>query len=244
MSHRISFGVDHFRRIYALLSTVSVLALSGCASHVTTPRPTFKEIAVIPVTSPTSIYTENRMLAAPLIPAMIASSVANRLKTNEFNERMARARDALGPRFTQMLVEELRAQGFSAHVFDTFTRSSKAPDDINYDKLPTQDAVLHIWFTDVSMDSPRTSSDYVPRVNIEARFYPKRNVPYEHQLYLYYRYGTDANGEKSWSIPSDPKYRYANFDSLMRGADSVAESWEMAMREMARRIAHDLPKAE
>lgn len=231
-----------FRSLRALALVTAAVVLVGCASRPVTPAPAFKAIAVIPVASPESIYTQNRMLAAPLVPVLIAGSIANRIKTNEFNERMTVARVALGPKFTEILIEELRAQGFSAYALDRFARDPAAPDSINYETLPTDDAVLHVWFSDLSMDSPRTSTDYLPRVNVDASFYPKRDA-FDHQTYFYFRYGTDASGSnKPWSIPSDLKYRYPNFESLMSRADEVAESWHVAAREMARRIASGLPR--
>lgn len=231
-----------WRNWCALALAAAVMALAGCASRPVSPPPAFKAIAVIPVASPESIYTQNRMLAAPLIPVLIAGSVANRIKTNEFNERMTAARVAFGPKFTHILIEELRAQGFSAYAFDRFARDPAAPDNIDYAALPTDDAVLHVWFSDLSLDSPRTSTDYLPRVNVDASFYPKRDA-FDHQTYFYFRYGTDASGSaRPWSIPSETKYRYPNFEALMSRADEVAESWHVAAREMARRIAAGLPR--
>lgn len=228
------------RRI-GLLLLVGMLALVGCASRKpATPRPAFKEIAVVPVMSPESVYTENRMFAAPILPAMIATSISNRAKSRGFDQHMASARQSLGPRFTQMLVEALRAKGLSAHVWDTMPRDPRAPDNIEYAKLPTDDAVLHVWFNDLAMDSPRTSSDYLPRMNVDGYFFPTRTAAEEHQTYFYFRYGADASGQKPWSIPSDAKYRFPNFDALIERSSDVDASWQDGMREMARRMADSI----
>ena len=226
--------------VVLLLSTATIL-VSACGSSPVRPPIPFRAIALIPVVSPQSIYVENRRLPLPL-PLLIASSIANRGKDAEFSRRMDATRTELGPRFTRMLMEELQAQGFAVQTLEGFARSATDPDDIAYAKLPTQDAVLHVWFNDVSMDSPRTSSDYLPRVNTEAMFLPQPDHPDDGQSF-YYRYGTDASGSKPWSIPASDRYRYPNFDALIANSDDVAESWTVGLRETAKRIARDLPRA-
>lgn len=229
------------RTMFILLLSAATILIGACGSSPVRPPIPFRAIALIPVASPQSIYVENRRLPLPL-PLSIASSIANRGKDAEFSRRMDAARKELGPRFTRMLMEELQAQGFNVQTLEGFARSTTDPDNIAYAKLPTKDAVLHVWFNDVSMDSPRTSSDYLPRVNVDATFYPEPSRPDDGQS-LYYRYGTDANGSKPWSIPASDKYRYPNFDALIANSDDVAESWTVGLREMAKRIARDLPRA-
>ena len=230
------------RAMVVLLLSAATILVGACGTQPVKPPIPFRAIALIPVASPKSIYTENRMLPLPLLPVLIASSISNRGKSAEFSRRMDAARAELGPRFTKMLMEELQAQGFNVQTLEGFARSATDPDDIAYAKLPTKDAVLHVWFNDVSMDSPRTSSDYIPRVNTEAMFLPQPGLLDDGQSF-YYRYGADANGNKPWSIPSAEKYRYPNFDALISRGDDVAESWTVGLREMAKRIARDLPRA-
>lgn len=232
------------RRACIACLTASAALLVGCANGPKTPVPRYTQIEVIPITSPTDVYTQNRLVPLPVLPVLVASSIANRMKSNEFVTRMRGAIDGLGPELTAMVVEELQAQGMRAEPFDRFTRSSKAPDDIDYLKLPTQHAVLHIWFSDVSMDSPRTSSYYLPRVNIDLAFYPKLDPSYAHAQYLRYHYGTDAGEDKGHGrdIQSHDKYRFADFDALLNRSDDVQESWRAGLREIARRIARDIHK--
>ena len=227
-------------KLVLLLSAVTVV-LGACGSQPSKAPLPFRAIALIPVASPASIYTENRMLPIAL-PLVIASSISNKGKSAAFSQRMDSVRQRLGPRFTAMLTEELKAQGFTVNMLGGFERSPTDPDDIAYAKLPTHDAVLHVWFSDVSMDSSRLSSEYVPRVNVDAAFYPQKSAP-DDALSFYYRYGTDASGDKPWSIPSADKYRYPNFDALISRSDDVAEGWEAGLREMAKRLARSLPRA-
>ena len=72
MNHTITSSTRAARRLALLFLVAGTWAVSGCASRApVAPRPTFKQIAVVPVTSPAAIYTENRMFAAPILPALI-----------------------------------------------------------------------------------------------------------------------------------------------------------------------------
>lgn len=217
------------------------LVLSGCASKPRVPPPPYQRIALIPVWPPAELYTENRMFALPLLPAMLANSIANRGKSETFGAHMDAARRRLGPAMTRMVQEELATRGVPNALLDV-PRSERWPDIFDYPRLPTRDALLHVWFSDVSMDSSRLSSVYVPRVNMGFGFLPRVDVPYDQQLYIDYRYGADAGSEdKGWSIPADPRYRWADFDALMAQSDAIGQSWLEGCRQIARRIARDLP---
>lgn len=184
------------------------------------------------------------MLPLPVLPVPIASSIANRVKSAEFSRQMEKSKSEMGPQFTRMLVEELQARGFAVHVLEGIARNPTDPEDIDYATLPTRDAVLHVYFSDVSMESSRLSSSYLPRVNVDVVFLPRGDRP-DDGTSLSYRYGADASDDgKSWSIPSDPKYRFPDFGALVSRAADVSESWQKAMRETARRIARDLPRPE
>lgn len=232
------------RPIVVLLLSAAALLIGGCGSAPPRPPIPFKAIALVPVLSPAKLYTDNRMVPLPVLPVLIASSIANRAKSAEFSRQMEKSRSEMGPQFTRMLLEELQARGFAVHVLEGIARPPTDPEGIDYATLPTQDAVLHVYFNDVSMESSRLSSSYLPRVNVDVVFLPRGDRP-DDGTSLSYRYGADASDDgKSWSIPSDPKYRFPDFGALVSRAADVSESWQKAMRETARRIARDLPRPE
>lgn len=122
---------------------MATILVGACGSSPARPPVPFKTIALIPVASPPTLYTENRLAPLPVLPMLIASSIANRGKSAEFSQRMEKPRSEMGVRFTKMLLDELRARGFAVRIYDDFDRSPDAHDDIDYAKLSTHDAVLN-----------------------------------------------------------------------------------------------------
>lgn len=223
------------------LCAAAVLA-AGCATRLTEPPIDYAEIALLPVMSPQQVYTENRMLALPVVPALIANSVANRVKSSHFDAHMADAKAQMGPLMTQRVLEELRARGLRVHVLEGLARDPQAPDSIDYTRVPTRHAVLHVLFTDLTMESSRLSSMYTPRMHVEAVLYASPKAPESQQQYLFYRYGADMRQGVPWAVTADPKYRYPDFDSLLRHRDEIAQGWRETASELARRIANDIRK--
>ena len=224
---------------------LAAAALLGCASK--PPVQTtmaYARIALLPVQSPQAVYTENRMFAVPVLPAIIANSAANRIKSADFDAHMAAGKAQLGPLMQELLLEALAARGLQVHVLDGFRRDPADPDAIEYETLPTRDAVLHVMFADVAMDSSRLSSTYAPRLQVDAVLRASPRAPDEQQQYLTYQYGADLRADARWAIAADPKYRYPNFDSLLARRDEITQSWREAVREIARRVAEDIRKPQ
>lgn len=242
----ISFLSGIQRGVAVCMLALTVAVLSGCASGPKAPVPRYTQIEVIPVTSPQGVYTQNRLVPLPVLPVLVASSIANRMKSNDFVTHMREPIEALGPELTAMVVEELQAQGQTARPLESLVRNPKNPDKIDYLRLglPPDRAVLHVVFADVSMDSPRTAGYYLPRVNVDAYFFPELDGSWAHEQHLTYYYGTDADDDKGHGrdIRSDEKYRFPDYDALIVRSDEVREGWRAGLREIARRIARDIHK--
>jgi hypothetical protein len=217
---------------FALAASALVLAvLTGCASTTPQPVPRVTQIRVLPVMPIDRLYTENN--GVPL--GVIWQGVADRIKSNDFNQRMDATRLALAPRFTEALLKELRSQGFDASLMEGVNRPAAAPDDIDYARLPGVAPVLHVYFSELGMFSARFALDYVPRVNVGAALVVsgRKDAIYEESVY----YGADSRGIQSWSVPADPRFKWSSFSALVEKPEAVVESYDVAVTALARQIA-------
>ena len=127
-------------------------------------------------------------------------------------------------------------------MIDYVIADAEDPSDVNYASLPTKGAVVHAWFDDVGMFSPPFKSEYLPKMNVVVRLlYPQdREYIYDERLH----YGIDASDDKSktWSLPSDPKYRFSNFDALINNVDTVVEGFDAGIYAIANRAATEFKR--
>ena len=197
------------------------------------PKPVVKKILVLAVMPPDRFWTYNNWV---LGFAAIPSAVANRIKSNIFEEKMVAEREAMGPKLTAALVEQLRKQGYEAEVLDWPGR--KDPDTIDIGKLPGTDPVLHVYFGDTGMDSARLSRYYQPRVNISVDLVGRGELGSLYGESIYY--GADARGEASWSVPAPERYRFPDFASLVDRPADVVASLDAGIQGLAQRVARNI----
>ncbi|MEJ8853969.1 hypothetical protein WKW79_05285 [Variovorax robiniae] len=218
----------------AAAAALGAVALTGCSrsSMPEAPRPVVRKILVMPVLPPDRFWTYNNWV---LGFAAIPSAVANRIKSNIFEEKMVAERQAMGPKLTAALVEHLRREGYDA---DVLGYQPKDPYTLDIDKLPGTDPVLHVYFGDTGMDSARLSSFYQPRVNISANLVGRGDVGslYEESIY----YGADARGEASWSVPAPERFRFPDFASLVDRPAEVVASLDAGIQGLAQRVARNI----
>lgn len=198
------------------------------------PKPALTRILVLPATSPDRFYTYNNWVGG-----LLWSSIANRVKTNLFDEKMEAQRKTLGPKMTTALVEALRAAGYDADIIAVPARYKDA-DYVDVTQLPTRDPVFYLQFGETGMDSGRLSSYYLPRLNVGATLTAPASGDTLFTTSLYY--GADAGSNKDWGIEAEPQFRFPDFDALMNRTPEVVESFEVGMQAMARRIVQQLKR--
>ena len=218
-----------------LVLSFATLALMGCAHKETdrVQRPPIRQIQLVPVAPVDRLYTENKGLPV----GILWQGLADRIKSKEFDERMSAARKAMATRMTDALRKSLAAQGYEVQVLDGIARPASSPDDINYLALPGAEPVLHVYFTDVGMYSPRFSPDYIPRVNVTANLLRPNPKTEDYAYSENIRYGADSSGDKSWSIPAADKFKWPNFGALTEHPDEVEASYSAAVDALAEKIA-------
>lgn len=201
-------------------------------------RPGIERIALIPIEPPIRLHVkESAFFSTSIVPT--GQQAKSRRKQRIFQQKLDVARGAMGEKLTGALLHELAAAGFKVSLLDGVKRTPDDMDGIDFTTLTTLDAPLHVTFSDVGMYRRHPFSDFEPRVN--ARAFLKASPDAKGWVTGdYFFYGVDARGDMDWTIPSEPKYRYASWDALLDGADAVAESFERAIDAIAQRITRQL----
>lgn len=223
-------------RIKLLAPLLAFSLLAGCARSPVTPvqQAPVARIMVVPVAPIDKMHTENK--GVPL--GVLWQSLADRIKSADFNERMETTRKDMGRKLTAALVRQLAVQGYEAQVVEVASERP-AQSVIDESKLPPTDAVLRVELNEVGMYSARFSRDYVPRVNLSAYLVRGETEDSLYSETLYY--GADATNEKaSWSVPANPDHRWSSFNELFEHPQEVARSYDHAVNALATRIAQNI----
>jgi hypothetical protein len=219
-----------------LVSLLSFSLLVGCARSPVTPvqQAPVARVMVVPVAPIDKMHTENKGI--PL--GVLWQSLADRIKSSDFNERMEATRKDMGPKLTAALVRQLTVQGYEAQVVEGAS-ARPAQSAIDESKLPPTNAVLRVYLNEVGMFSARFSRDYVPRVNLSAYLVRGETEDSLYSETLYY--GADATNEKaSWSVPANPDHHWSSFNELFEHPQEVAQSYDHAVNALATRIAQNI----
>jgi hypothetical protein len=230
------------RLVIALLFAV---LLASCASKPIVPKPTIKSIAIVPATNPTIYTFQNRSRLAALatvvagIGPAIAYSQWNKARGRLLTERIASTPYAPGNEFTEAMAASMRALGYDVRILENITRTPGDLDTIDYETLSFDaDAVLHLYFSEVGIESPLTTTDYFPRLNASGVVYVKGPAGFLYDERLYY--GVDARQGKSWAILADEKISFPNFDYALTNIESVQGAFSVGIREVVKRMSEQI----
>ena len=218
-------------RIFAAALLAATLA--GCAAPVITEQEKqITKIVVLPVVSPYGRSAQVRGITSNVAYADWTQAADNRARSESFSSAFDKERRTLGGKMTTALVSELRKAGYEPTVFQGNRPTGNDAEDVDYAKLPTDDPVLHLWFDAAEMYSPAQTIDFMPRLNAGVRVVrPQR--PKAYLLNEAFYYGADSRGEKYWSAPSDPKYRYKSFETLFASEPQAVESMDAGVQAIA-----------
>jgi hypothetical protein len=222
-----------------LLAAALSILLTACASKptVAVQRPAIARIAVVAATDPTWYAFDNVNALQYLVPiSALGFHLDSKGKARVFNETMAAAPAPIGAALTQVVVDGLRAQGYEVDVLDV-RRTPDDPDSVEHESLVTSaDAVLHLHFGQVGLHSPRSATDYLPRINARAMlFYPGKEPAYIHDAEVFY--GVDARNGTSWSIAADKRWAFPSYDAVLTRMPEVKEMFLEAADLLGRRTS-------
>ena len=124
-------------------------------------------------------------------------------------------------------------------ILDNVNRPKDSPDDVDYEKIATNaDAILHISISGVGLHSPRSSTSYLPRLNVNGVLYVKGREDYIYDSYVYY--GVDAKAGKSWAIESDPVFAYPSFESVTSSIPNIGSRFKSAALLVSERLTSQI----
>jgi hypothetical protein len=227
------------RKVMVLLS---VLVITGCATHSTTvaKRPLeIKRIAIIAASNPRLYSFENATPPVGYPFQFWVNKADSRSKGKIFNDSLNSHPENLGSELTEKVAAALRGRGFTVEIMDGLPRPADDPDNVDYDKVSSDaDAILHLWISEVGLYSSHTSLDYIPRVNAGAKLFVKGaddNI-YNEDIY----YGVDARKGKEWAIVPDAKFAYRSFDLVMTNIDDVRSAFSTGVLEISERMSEQI----
>lgn len=199
-------------------------------------NPEIHRISLVPVASPVEFHTEDRAFTEPFMPTLGYLSMNDRRKWSAASQKMRCLRDSLGPKMTTALDGELKATGFWISSIESMKSAPSGLDTVDCKALPAPNAVLHVTFTGVGMASSGWSSDYAPRMNIQACLLAHPNASsWLTSNHIYY--GADSSGDTDCSIPADRDHRFPDFSALIDRIDEMPQHFETAVQAIAKRVS-------
>ena len=168
---------------------LAVFAPLAVAKDPPGPKPVIQSVAVIPATHMPLTFEYSASLFVPFIARQIVNRVnANLGETNAkiINDKLTAENLDLGKQLTELVVKQLQDAGLTVELLGNVERKPGAPDNVDYTKVThNSDAILHVYFSDLTYQSPRGQSAYWPRVSTGALVYDKTGKKYLYESTSY-----------------------------------------------------------
>ncbi len=228
-----------------LFLAASAALLIGCASKPvdTGPKPVVRTISVVSATLPQYYSLQNLSAVQFLIPiASLGYSMNSRDKAKLLTDKLPAPSFRPDEDLTTAVADALRSKGYEVTILKDVKRTPDRPDSINLETLPHEtDALVHVYFSDVGVESPRTTTNYLPRVNVNSLVYVRQNQSYPFDSVVYY--GVDAREGKDWAMAADPKHAYPDFDFMVNNLDVVRSQFSQSAKQIGQRLAERIHAA-
>ncbi len=223
------------------LVVAAFAVFGGCASKkVNTDKPILGTIALIPATEPDKLTLANENGVVFLSPiTALGFHLDSKEKAKLFNQTLSARNLGLGQKLTAEVSDALRAKGYRLVVPEDIARPADDPDDVDYQKLKVDaDLILQLRIDEVGLYSSKFSTDYLPRVNVQAKLYVRSidDSIYDENLY----YGVDAKPANPFMIVSDPKFAYPSYETVIARSDEIGAVFVEGIARLSRRLATQL----
>jgi hypothetical protein len=230
---------------------MSALCVASTISHAQSeakkeiPKPSVKTLMLIPATKPLVYTLENRHSSVPAD----ASQVTGVAKTPEllrleqsdkFDDSMKALGLSLEVELNASVKTELEKLGYTVTTIENLPRRIRQPDVIDYNYLKfSEDALVHVFFSDVGFYMPRNGSGYYPRLNVSGVMMTTQPLQTLFKDTVYY--GVDANEKDvNFFFGKDVSKAYKSFADLMANFDAIRESNRLAVALIAKRLADNI----
>jgi hypothetical protein len=224
------------------LSLLVITSFLGCVSKPvsTGPKPVIRTVALIPATLPQQYSIQSTTAIQFLIPiAAAAAAIDSKAKAKTFADKLRSPDFQIDQELTGAVVESLKAKGYEVTLLQNIQRSADSPDYFDYPKLShSADATVHVYFSDVGLESPRGKTEFFQRVNVTGMVYVPQNKTYPYESSIFY--GIDAKEGKEWAILADPKHVYPSFDFVLSNLDTVRANFKVGVKLVAERLADQI----
>jgi hypothetical protein len=234
----------------SMLLGLAAAVLVGCSTPPPTgPKPVVRTIDLVPATLPQYYSLQNQSTVTLFIPiASIGYSMNAKAKAKLFTEKLPDTGFRPDEELTNTVATALRAKGYEVNVLQDIKRLPDSADYIDLAKFAHKaDALVHVYFSDVGIGSPRNTTDYFPRVSVTTTVYLQGNKSWPYESGIYYgmdaRDAKDAQDDKSSYVTSDPNYKYSDFDDVMANLDMVRKHLKAGAVAAGLRIAEQVHAA-
>lgn len=236
---------QRIRHLIALLACCSVLM--ACSSRPTAPdksaaqRAPVRKIALVPAIDPEALTVENRGSALNFLalPGYLAQRKIADDRSQTLAAELKKHSLRMGDEFSADLQRELSRAGYEVVVLKDVKRSTKDPDDVDFESIKTDaDAILNARFDTAGLFSGQFSTDFIPRLKLDIKLLAGKDHSDLYSQAIYY--GADVRKPADDEIKGDPKYAYGSFNTAIEKSDEVAECLRQGMRQIAARVAKHL----
>ncbi len=223
-----------------ILLALVAFVIAGCAAkppQPVLPKPQVKRIAIIAATEPAEYFLQNLSALQFVVPiAATINHLDSKEKARLFNARFQSMQPKLAQTLTDTVATSLKQMGYSVEILDGINRPADSPDNIDYEKVvSTADAILHVTISEVSLVSPRSSNNYLPRFNASGVLFVKGREDYLYEGAIHY--GIDARKGQAWAIEADPAFAYPTFEAVTGSLEDIRKRFSESAVLLARRIA-------
>ena len=229
------------------ISLTLTLIAAGCSgqnrqTQSVAPKVIVKKIAILPIKEQRTFTLGNRVGPLAFLPgAGVWNGLGMAEKSKQFANKMRDFNLTLGSEITQALSVNLGRQGFETVILtDNKVRANpENPAEIRYHRIVTDaDTILNVWIKEAGAFSVLSSVAYQPQLNLEVRLVSKLS---EESLYnLSIDYGANSGKTDYDSIPSDPKYRYKDYETVMGKLPELVEALHIGAQALADQIASQI----
>ncbi|WP_288254404.1 hypothetical protein [uncultured Hydrogenophaga sp.] len=195
-----------------------------------------RSVLLIPAADPVEYTVTVRTAATMLFPiASLGALSDGRQKSKDLTGLMRAQAPGHGLFLAERVAQRLRAAGYAVRVLEQVDRKPDDPDNIDVESLTFEEDIgLHLQFDAIGFHSGMGTSEYVPKLNIDAYSFPRGAEWYPYSTTLFF--GVDARPDKEWAIVAPAGATFPTYEALIGNPASVDTVYRNALDQLAERV--------